>query len=157
MQTDIDIVSATPTITSGSAYAAGNLLGNLLVFNKAVRYGRTARINSVIVSDKGNQKAAMDLILFRQQPSNTTLTDKSALAVDPADLVNIIAVLPVLTTSYAAFNANAVAYLGDLRRPVQIDGDVDTLWGLLVCRGTPTYVSTSDLQVSLGLERWRHG
>lgn len=144
-------IVVSPTITSGSAYAAGNALGGLLTFpNAAFRGTASGIVRAIAISDKAKQASAMDLILFIA--TFTATTDKTAFAPSAADLLNALGVIPVVAGDYSQFSANALACVRSANLPFDLGGSNTDLFGQLVCRGTPTYTSISDLQVGILLE-----
>lgn len=151
MRTGIIQAIATPVITSGSAYASGNALGSTLTF-KGLLDGGFSKLLSAVILDKSNQKAAIDLILFNQLLSSPQ-TDKTALAISSADLLNLNGRLSFAAAGYTSLSAssNAENTLSNIQLGMTSNQD-NNLYGQLVCRGTPTYVSTSDLSVILTVE-----
>lgn len=145
---------ATPVITAGSAYAAGNALGSTLTF-AGLLDGGFSRLISAVLLDKSNQKAAIDLILFNQILANPQ-TDKSALAISAADLLKLNGRISFAQAGYTslAASSNAENTLTNIQLGMNAAQD-NHLYGQLVCRGTPTYVSTSDLSVILTAEYLR--
>lgn len=141
-------VSATPTITAG-AYSAGDLVGGKLSFSSAVRSaGGGGMLHTVVITDLGKQDAVLDLVLFDSDPSGTTFTDNDPLDVADADLTKIVGVVQVLT--YTDFNDNSVACEPAAGIVFKLASGT-TLYGALVARTAPTYASTSDLTVRLGI------
>lgn len=143
------IKTATPTVSTTPAYSAGDNIGGLISLTSAVRYAAGGgTITSVVISDKAKQSAAIDVVFFTANPGSTTFTDNGALAVNAADLVSIVGVISV--TSWSAFSANSVgSALGQSLPFVLASGT--TLYAALVARGTPTYASTSDIQITVGI------
>ena len=140
---------ATPTVSVSPAYSSGDLIGGKLSLANAIRVaGLGGTITNAILTDKGKQNAAIDIVLFSTDPTNTTFTDNGVLTIADADLINIIGVIPV--TSYASFNDNSVGYINNVAIPFKLASGT-TLYACLVSRGTPTYTSTSDLQLTLGI------
>lgn len=153
-----DFFSATPTITSGSAYASGDLIGGKLTFSNAVLSSlRHAEIVGATLLDASKQNADIDLVLFSADPSSTTFTDDSAFAVHADDLAKVIAVVKFRASSdYVSFSANSVAIVDTVAKRFRTTGTAspyDSLFGALVSRGTPTYTSTSALTV--GITIWQ--
>lgn len=141
-------VSATPTITAG-AYAAGDLVGTKMSFSSAVRSaGGGGMLHTVVIADKGKQDAVLDLVLFDSDPSSTTFTDNDPFDVADDDLTKIIGAVQVLT--YTDFADNSVAVEPAAGVVFKLASGT-TLYGALVARTTPTYTSTSDLTVRLGI------
>ena len=153
-----DSLTATPTITAG-AYSSGNLLGGLLTLAGAARVNAdtgglaTGTIRTVTLTDKANQKSAVDVVFFVANPTNTTFTDHAAAAINVADLPNVAGHVSIVAGDYISLAAstNAVATKGGLGISYKIPSG-SSLYACLICRGTPTYASTSDvsLRVTVG-------
>lgn len=139
------IIAATPTITAG-AYGAKDAVGGLLTFANAVRVaGGTGTLHAVTVVDDGMQSAELVLVLFDQ--SFTPTADNAPFDPSDADLENCIGKVVVLAADYNAFVDNAVACRSGIGLPLKLDGT--SLYGQLMCTGTPTYTSTADLTVKV--------
>ena len=153
-----DFFSATPTITSGSAYAAGDLIGGKLTFSNAVLSSlRHAEVVGATLADASKQNADIDLVLFSADPTSTTFTNDAAFAVHANDLSKIVAVVKFRASpDYVSFSANSVAVVDTVAKRFRSTGSsspFDAIFGALVSRGTPTYTSTSALTV--GITIWQ--
>jgi hypothetical protein len=151
-----DFFSATPTITSGTAYASGDLIGGKLTFTNAVLSSlRHAELVGGVLYDSSKQNADIDLVIFSADPTATTFTNDSAFAVHANDLQKVVAVVKFRgTTDYIGFSANSVAIVDTTAKRFRSTGTgspFDNLYGALVSRGTPTYTSTSALTVGITL------
>lgn len=143
------VIDQTPTVSSGSAYAAGDAVGGLLTFANAALYsGGSGFISAVRIDDLGQQMATLELVLFDQ--SFTASSDNAAFAPSDADLANAVADLPIY--SWYNFSTNAVGMASNLWIPFTCSGGT-SLYGQLLTRGTPTYTSTSDIKVRLTVYR----
>lgn len=146
------VESLTPTIET-DAYVAGDLIGTKLSFANAVRgvgggSNETGLLQSVIITDLAKQSANLDVVFFDTNPSNTTFTDNAAFDPHDTDLLTIIVVVAV--TDWKDFNDNSIGQTLNLAIPFDLGGDT-TLYAAIVSRGTPTYASTSDLTVRVGI------
>ena len=75
--------------------------------------------------------------------------DNAAFAVSAADLLNCIGFIEVLSSSYKSFAANSVG-IGVATIPMRsVTEDGDIFGQLYLPTDTPTYVSTSDIQVRM--------
>lgn len=146
MATKIVSVSQTPTITAG-AYTTGKALGGLLTFAGVADVGY-GKILTATISDKANQKIAMDLLLFNQ--TFTATADAGTIAISSADLVNMVGVITFVAGDYisTAASTNAIATKYNLNFGT-VSASLGSLFGQLVIRGSATYASTSDIKVSL--------
>ena len=104
-ENNMAILEATPTIET-SAYDIDDLIGEKIEFSDALPRTRDSGIiQSVIITDLAKQNAVMDVAFFTADPGNTTFTDNEALAIDDADLVNLIGVAKV--ADWISFNDNS--------------------------------------------------
>jgi hypothetical protein len=144
----LQYAKVTPTITSGSAYATGNAIGGLLTFPGIANRGFSA-VYSVTIIDKSGQNPACDLILFSQ--TFTPTADKSAIAISAADSLNCLGNVKIATGDWSSMGTPGVALKTQLFFAAV--GDVDNnIYGQLICRGTPTFTSTSDITIKIGAE-----
>ena len=150
-------VEATPTIEASSAYSAGDSIGAAVISLAGATAGdggtgsetHGGMIQSVILTDLGKQSAEIDVVFFDVNPSNTTFTDNAALDVDDVDLLNIVGVAAV--TTWKDFSDNSVGQILNLSIPFVLEDGGNTLYAALVSRGTPTYASTADLTLRVGV------
>lgn len=142
------LVSATPTIST-SQYTAKDAIGGVMTFSSAARVsGAGGIVESVVIVDKDQELAAMDLVLLSATVAGTT-TDNAAWDPNDSDLANVVGVIPILTGDYSDFNDNSVAARSGIGMAYTCAAT--SLFGVLVARGTPTYTGTSDISVILGL------
>lgn len=144
-------ISATPVIDT-NIYAAGDAVGGILTFSNAIiKASKSAKIESVLITDKGAQSAVLSLTLFATSPSSSTVTNNAALDVADADLDKIIGRVAIAAADYTVFNTNdnSIAYV-QTAVPLFNDADSYDIYGVLrITSGTPTWTSTSDLVVNL--------
>jgi hypothetical protein len=130
-----------PTIST-SAYSAGNTVGAIQTLTSAVqKTNGTAILESLILLDKSNQKAAMDIFIFDVNPAAATTTDHAAFAFSTND-VNVIARISVAASDYITVNSEAVAVKSGLGIAVQASASAN-LYAVAVTSGTPTYSATA--------------
>ena len=153
------VITVSPTVTA-AAYSAGNLIGGKLTLAAAVR-GTTdggtqasGELRSLLLTDKANQKAAIDVVFFNADPTNTTFTDHAAVALNVADLPKYIGHVSILASDYSSLAAatNAAATKPNLGIGFSIPSG-STLYACLISRGTPTYASTSDLSLTVSFSQ----
>ena len=140
---------ATPTVSTSPAYTSGDSVGGKLSLANAARFsGGSGQIVSVTITDKAKQSAPIDILFFTADPTNTTFTDNGALTVNATDLLTLIGKVSV--SDYAAFATNSVGIATGFSIPFKLATGT-TLYAALVVRGTPTFTSTSDIQVAVGI------
>lgn len=141
-----NIIAVPLTVTASSAYSAGNAVGGLTAIATGLDQSRTVILTDVVVDVKSTQTGEIDLIFFNAWPSSTTVTDKSAIAVNAADSAKVQGV--VALTSYISLGTPTAYYANGLSTCLSVD-PIGTLWMAAVTRGTPTFTATSDVTVIL--------
>jgi hypothetical protein len=134
--------SVTPTIDT-NAYSANDVIGGLLSFDVSTSRVNGGIINTALVADDDNEKAALTLYLFHAAP--TTIADDAAFAPTIADLKQLCAVIAF--SSYTTVNSNAYSLVEDINNAFVSTTGI--LYGYLVCTATPTYTAATDLTVVL--------
>jgi hypothetical protein len=129
-----------PTVTA-ALYVTGNVLGTG-VLSWAVP--PTGVIQNVDVEVASTQTAPMDLVLFNDNPTATTFTDKAALAVNAADYRKVIGVIH-LTDSTSLGTPTCYQALG-LGLAYKLPAGT-TMYGCLVTRGAPTFAAATDIGI----------
>lgn len=145
-------IRVAPTVTAG-AYSAGDVVGGVLTFADAARAsGGCGMIQSVVVTDRGNVGSALKLILFSGSPSSA-IADNGAFAwgTDDADMAKYQGEIDIASTDYTTLATKKVATIPNVG--LLYACDATSLYGYLVCSGTPTYAATTDLAVRLGVLR----
>ena len=138
-------LSQTPTIST-SAYALKDAVGGLMTFANAARAsGGSCTIQAVQIIDKAQMFASLDLVLF--DVTIAAPTDNAVFDPTDAELATCIGVIAIGGGFYSDFNDNAVAVVNNVGLECLLTGT--DIFGVLVARTTPTYVSTSDLTVRL--------
>lgn len=141
-------IQVTPTVSTTPAYTAKDCVGGLMTFANAARIsGGAININAVQIVDKSQQQIAMDLVLLDR--TMTATTDNAIFAPTDAEMAFIVGVIPFVAGDYKDFSTNSVATLKDINLTAVLNGT--SLFGQLVTRGTPTYVATTDIVVTVTL------
>lgn len=141
---------AVTQVTNASAYEAGDAVGGKITITDAMRVsGGTGFLQSIQIIDKGNQKAALELLIFDSDPTAATITDDTAFAYS-TDLSKQIARISIGAADYATIDGKASVSMGGLSRTLKASGSAN-LYAALVTTGTPTYTSTSDIIVTFGI------
>jgi hypothetical protein len=143
--------TATPTVTSASAYTAGNLVGGLMTFTNCFASGLTSGVlQSVVIKSKSVQTTTFKLYIFSQQPTNTVWTDKTAPNINALDLPFLIDIF-LFAAPDSGLGTMTIYTQDGLGKSIANTANGQNLWGLLVTTGTPTFSSTSDVSVTLGI------
>lgn len=141
-------IAVTPTITSGSAYTTGNVVGGKLTFSSALLTAGSGVLESISIRCKSVQTATFLLALFDSNPTNTTWTDKTAPSINAADIPFLVGIYQLASFSsslgtHTIYNLNGISQT--------LAAGATTLYGVLVVTGTPTFASTSDITAVLGI------
>lgn len=138
--------------TDTNAYAAGDNVGGLLTLTNALDPSyKTGKIYSAVISDLDKQAADFDIIIFDANPTGTTFTNNAALDIADADISKIAGVVQIGTS--VNFADNEVVIGSSVQLPVRVTNADGNLYAALVVRTTPTFSSTSALNLKLLLEQ----
>ena len=140
--------SVTPTV-SAAAYSAGNVVGSLLTFTEIERDTLTGGlIQSVTATFASGVVPTLDVIFFSATPSNSTFTDKAALAVNALDLSLVIGVAHLTDPTLLGASSPSVVQAQNLGI---VSGALTngTLYAVVVTRSAVTLGSTSDMILSV--------
>lgn len=142
-------VCVTPTITTGSAYAQYNVVGGLLKFTGILDAQLSTGSAYVTVTDATNTTSTNYTIwLFYSNPTHSTVTDKSALAINIADV-------PLVTNAsnvgLSKATATGVPYAGTvaITNSLITSSTADVYAILQIASGTPTWTNATDIQVCI--------
>lgn len=127
-------ITATSTIAAAS-HALKDAIGGIWTFaNAAATSGGYLLIEQLVVKDIGQGMPDLDLVLFNATIAGT-VTDDSPFDPTDADILNIVAVIPVGGGNWSDFTDNSVASV-DVYKAVKLDGT--SLFGALVARSVVT-------------------
>jgi hypothetical protein len=131
-------------VIQAAAYVTGNCVGaKFQVTDGANVSDIKALIQSIVLTDKDKQNLAIDIVLFNDNPSGSTLTDKAAAVIAAADLPKVIGLAQV-----TSWTADGIGFVGNLAMPVYVTGG-KSLYAVLIARGAATFTSTSSVSVQL--------
>lgn len=149
------VVSVTPTVSNGVAYTAADAVGGLVTLTDFFDYvGQVAILNSFLLFDDDNQNTATYHIFFANE-SWTAAADNAAFSVPDAErsritgLVSIPAATVVNLTNNCVFQGSA--FNSFLPLPM-VSGTTRNLYLQLRTGGTPTFASTTSLNLKLVFE-----
>lgn len=147
------VVSVTPTITAG-LYAANQSVGGLQTLtNASLVAGSPVILDSLVIQDKSNQKPQLDILILDSTSSGGTITDNTNLTLGATNAGKVIARIPVVTADWQSVGVDTYAFasygaLGKILLPTGRN-----LFAVIVTRGTPTFVSTTDLTFKFGFKQ----
>lgn len=138
----------TDMLTSSAVqYAAGDVVGTLMQFNYAnFSPGINNQLEALRLTDLSNQNASIVFLLFDSHPDQTWFTDNAELDIHDSDLSKLIGKINLAASDYQSFEDNSFAYKDSIELPMpgNLSGN---LWVAAVTGGTPTYLSTADLNI----------
>lgn len=142
-----------PVTVQAAAYATGELVGGasgaLVIAVPGVKY--TGRIRSLVLTDASNQKSALEVHFFNTSLSSTTFTENGAFDIADGDAESCIGYVALASASYISYADNAVIAVGGLDFPYTA-ATSGNIYAVIVCRGSPTYVAVTDLNMKVGVE-----
>lgn len=146
----------TLTVTSASAYTAGDSVGGLITFSGVTcPTSHNGRIISVQVFDLANNAVAYDLVLFSAAPTTSTITNKTAFALTQADWPNALPDINLATTdhfTYTTSGQSSLSSLGSSAYSTTTTPIAGILYGVLVTGGTPTFTGTGSVAIKTGFQ-----
>lgn len=147
------VVSATPTITSGSAYASGNRFGSIMSLANVVRQDSsqsfgTCLLESIHILDKAKVSPAFEIWFFNASPTIAS-ADKAAFDLTDANAALCIGAVSCGSV-YSTSTSNAVS-LGDgsLNKVMQIATGT-TIYAVAIIKSAVTFASTTDVTFNFG-------
>lgn len=155
---DTDVQSVTVT-TSTSIYASGDQIGSVLSLTEAVTRSGGGRITSVSLVDKAKQKSPLAIHFFRSSPTVASV-DNGALDITDAEMAaKWIGAVTFEAGDYIDLSNSSVAQYGNGAADkagyldMVVEGGNGNLYAVVEALGTPTYTSTSDLILNVGIVR----
>lgn len=146
-----NVVEVTPTVSTTPAYTAADQIGGIQTIRGVNENAGadTCILSSVTILDKGAQKSALDIFIFDELPTVTS-SDNVAVAISDAEMEKAVAHIVVLAADYRDIGStSSVAHLRNLNLLVKPVAS-GTVYAVVVARGTPTYLSTTDLVFKYG-------
>lgn len=137
--------AVTPTVAL-TAYSAGNVVGGLLRFTNVFGGSLRGTLTDLLVKCKSVQTTGYTLFLFNQNPTHTTWTDKAAPAINAADIPYLLGAW-ALGAANSGLGTETTNQLNNIN--AAISANSQDLYGILTCVATPTYLSASDITVSV--------
>lgn len=152
------VIQSTPTVST-SIYASGDQVGTLMELQNAVDDSSgTATIVSVSLHDKASQSSILQVLFFNDAPTVTS-SDNAALNISDAEMAaKCIGHVSIVAADYFALSASSMACVRNVQLVVNsVKSATNTtgksIWAIIRSGGTPTYASTTDLVLSVGLRQ----
>lgn len=134
-------------VTASSAYVANNSVGGLIMFNNITGPQQSGIIQNVTVLCQSSQTTGYKLYLFNDNPSSTTIADKATPSLNAADLPKLLDVITLGTADVTL--GKTISVTNSIGRG--FIAPTQTLYGVLMTTGTPTYTAASDVSIVLTL------
>lgn len=146
-------VAVNPVIDT-AIYAAGDAMhtGAIRVQN-CLQYNDSGRIVGVTLTNSAIVAGVITMYVFASNPSGSTITANAALNIVAADLPKLLGHINIAAADYEAFSATTEATVVS-NLAVKNDTDLRDLYVVLKIKsGTPTYASTTGLNLNLLIEQ----
>lgn len=155
----IRYVKPASIVVSTSAYSANDQVGNKLAFSGAVlNQSGFSFLLGVRFWDDVQVKAALNLYLFREDPGALAADNAAFTLSDEQSLLTIPGAAPITSSTYVAIPTTSAWYDTMLATPVPLKlNKGKTVYGALLCTGTPTFASTTALMIELIIGQVGHG
>jgi DNA-binding phage protein len=151
LTTESILVRTSVTTSISPAYSSGDQIGSVITLNEVVRgFYKTSVLLSAVVVDKDKQASALDVFIFSESPTVTSV-DNGAFSVSDSEASSkLLGVISIAATDYKDTALNSIAAVGNLGMLVSPTLESRSLYAVVVSRGTPTFASTSSLTLTLG-------
>ena len=112
-------------------------------------YSISGKIQNATINCKTVQTCTFSLYLFNANPTASTFTDTNAAAINAADINKVCGVIASGTAS-SALGTHTTWNISNITQEfVSATAGLQTIYGVLIVTGTPTFTSTSDLTINL--------
>ena len=143
----VDVITVTPTVLNNDAYDAGDVVFDATVITGAIRVsGGSAMLQSIVVTDKDDQKAQLRLVFF--DSAVTFGTADSAPSLSDADSLKCVGHVEILAADYVDYGGVSIVSMGAIGKLMKASGSAN-LYVAAMTSGTPTY-TTGGLQLRFG-------
>jgi hypothetical protein len=144
----VKTISLTPTLDT-NAYAVLDSLGGEQTLTDAARVsGGSGIIETLVLCDKSQNKANLDIVFFESNPAGT-YTNNAAVDVTDADILAICGIVEISESDYVEFTDNCAVCLRNLGIAFTASGSAN-LYALIIARSTPTY-AVGDLEMHVSI------
>jgi len=134
--------------TTAVTYTTGQVIGGLLTLADVTpNNDQRFLLQSVSVNCKSNQTIQLDVIFFNANPSGSTITNGSALAIVTADYDKISEVVHI--TDWTALNTTSFAQADNLARLLSPTSGSANVYACIVARGSLTSGTTSEMTLNV--------
>lgn len=155
------IIQVQPVLTGSGAYSSGQCVGPPQKLS-VPGAGRTQiKLQSVSVSDEDNQKAALTVLLFSDDPvgqGGATCTDQAAFAWGSGSASQLfVGKVDIAAADYESNGSTPMAVASKANLQLVLNaaaraGVDPALYAVILTTGTPTYASADSLTLSFGFD-----
>ncbi len=148
-----DLIVVEKTVdTDTNIYAANDQVGTLLTLADVFAGGtKKGIIESITILDKAKQSAALTLLFFDAAPTVAS-TNNAALDITDAELADkFVGKVEFAAASYSNLANSSIGSMANINQMI-VSKSAD-LYMIVKSAGTPTYTSTSDLVLRIGIRR----
>lgn len=131
--------TSTPTVTAATTdYTAGDCVGGLQTITNAFStIGGT--IKRIVAVDEGAEAQDLDVIIFNANPSTSTIADNAAPTIADADLLKIVAVVPIREHFSLGSKGASMA-----STDIPLNSGATSFYALAIARGSAYYYNATD-------------
>jgi len=148
--------TVTPIIDT-NIYASGDQVGSLnTIANAVCDNGGTGVLSHVTIVDKAKQNSILTLLFFSALPTLVS-SDNAPLDISDVEMDKCLGKVAVDTTDYVDLANNSVATINgnglvlDNKEPNKDISLKRNIYMVVLAGGSPTYGTTSDLVIQLGI------
>ena len=147
---DTKILRMNPAIQT-SLYASGKCIGGLITLNGAMRKnGGTGLISNLVARIASSTVCpALEITLFSEDPTASTVVDNQAFALNSADIGKCVAVFNISKSDYILTGSSYRAKSMDSYQGVESKSDSQALYAAIVAKEDVTFASDHALFVKL--------
>lgn len=144
----LSTVTITPVIQAAT-YDPNDLVGGKIELLDVVKHsGGGGMIQSLVLLDKASQGRTVDVVLFGEDPDNTTFTENDPFDLDDTDVTKVVG---VIRCEDKIDIGPMVGVVRDLAMPFVLPAGGTSLFAAIILRQAATYLSTSDLTLRFNI------
>ena len=153
-QGDNKPITSNPTVDTNQ-YASGDCIGAVQTLADAARFegGGMVLTGLEATVDSNTLHPAFNIIIFKEDPENSTTTDNSAFVLSTDDIDKKIAVIEVSSDDYILVGTKYSASLGNLMKVLSAAADDTDLYYVIESKDTPTFAVNTDLHLLFNFMR----
>jgi len=138
--------------TTAAGYSAGHCLGGPITVPNAVRTaGGTGLLASLHLADQNGNAPVIDALFFDRAPAATYTDHVTPSKMTKADQATLLGRVSILTTDWDTVNGISMCTKVAIGLPIKANAGTTITMILMVIGSAPTYASTSDLTMRVGV------